>query len=167
MFRKKIKNDLNIIIERWVDPSGNAWRLGIEVKTLGDRPEPVALLITPVESGYALSQSTIRAIPFAGFVRNDKSPPYKYISVGAIIRQKAAMEAMEAMSQTPPRRENRRYTDYELERVAMIYRDAYECHIPVQRAVADGLEIPLSTAIKQIIAARKRGLIPPRTRTKE
>ncbi len=159
MFRKKIKNDLNIIIERWIDPSGNPWRLAIEVKTIGDRPEPVALLITPVESGYALSQSTIREIPFAGFVRTDKS--FHYESPIAILRR------ARAMSPTPPRREGRRYTDYELERVAMIYQDAYECHIPVQRAVADALEIPLSTAIKQIIAARKRGLIPPRTRTKE
>jgi len=153
MVQDKVTNSA-IVIQNWTDQSGKPWRLVIEVATIRGRNEPVALSITAVEAGYALSQSTIRAMPFASFLhqRIDSSGP---------------TGSMRATSPTPPKRVGRRYTDYELERVAQIYRDAYKARVPVQRAVADALEIPLSTAVKQVIAARKRGLISPHTRTKE
>ncbi len=163
MFRKKVVNESDIVIENWIDPSGKPWRVVIEVKTFGDRSEPVAMSITPVETGYYLSQSTIRAFPFALVIRDDKSFPHERINPHVIVGR------MRAMSPTPPKREGRRYTDFELQRVAQIYRDAYKSHIPVQRAVADVLQIPLSTAVKQIMAARKRGFLgaAPRVRNRD
>jgi len=148
MVQKNITNE-SIVIQNWTDQSGMRWRLVIEVATIRERLEPVALSITAVETGYALSQSTIRTIPFASFLRNDKSVHQRIGSSGPTGSMRLAN----------PKRVGRRYTDYELERVAQIYRDAYKARVPVQRAVADALEIPLSTAVKQIIAARKRGLI--------
>ncbi len=162
MTQNKITNE-SIVIENWTDPSGRSWRVVLEVATIRERLEPVALSITAVEAGYALSQSTVRKIPFASFVRNNKSVLRQYID------SSSPTGSMRAMSPTPPKRVGRRYTDYELERVAQIYRDAYKARIPVQRAVADALEIPLSTAVKQIIAARKRGFIDatPRVRNRD
>ncbi len=152
MVQDKVTNSA-IVIQNWTDQSGMRWRLVIEVATIRGRNEPVALSITAVEAGYALSQSTVRAIPFASFLRNDKSVIHQRIDPSG------PTGSMRAMSPTPPKREGRRYTDYELQRVAIIYRDAYKARVPVQRAVADALEIPLSTAVKRIIAARKRGFI--------
>jgi len=155
MAQNKILNE-SIVIENWTDQSGMRWRLVIEVATIRGRNEPVALSITAVEAGYALSQSTVRKIPFASFLnhRIDSSGP------------SGSMRLMEPVN---PKRVGRRYTDYELERVAIIYRNAYKARVPVQRAVADALEIPLSTAVKQIIAARKRGFIDatPRVRNRD
>ena len=47
----------------------------------------------------------------------------------------------------------------ELQTIADIYLDAFENHLPVQQTVAKALNIPLSTACKRIVAARKKGLI--------
>jgi len=51
-------------------------------------------------------------------------------------------------------------TDEDMRKVAIIYNEAFRANIPVQRAVSQTLGIPLSTATKQIVIARSRGLLP-------
>jgi hypothetical protein len=60
------------------------------------------------------------------------------------------------------KRHNERY----LRNVASIYIDAYDNDVPVQEAVAQALGVPISTATKQIMSARRRGLIPTSERLK-
>jgi hypothetical protein len=51
-------------------------------------------------------------------------------------------------------------TDEYLSRVVSIYIKAFEANAPVQGAVSFVLGVPLSTAAKQIMVARNRGLLP-------
>ena len=51
------------------------------------------------------------------------------------------------------------HSDTHLKRVAEIYLKAHESRVSVQRKVAESLGIAVSTAAKQIMAARKSGLI--------
>lgn len=56
----------------------------------------------------------------------------------------------------------RQHSDDELQSVADVYRSAFKKSLPVQQTVAETLGIPLSTATKRIMAARRKGLIPKR-----
>ncbi|MDA2995327.1 MAG: hypothetical protein O3A04_08135 [Actinomycetota bacterium] len=58
----------------------------------------------------------------------------------------------------------RRHSDEELRRVADIYMAALNARQPVQKTVAEALGLSLSTATKRIVAARKKGYIPPANR---
>ena len=56
--------------------------------------------------------------------------------------------------------QGKRHNDRYLRNVASLYIDAYNNGVPVQSAVAQALGVPRSTAEKQIMSARRKGLIP-------
>lgn len=62
--------------------------------------------------------------------------------------------------------QGKRHSDKDLHNVASLYIDAYNNGVPVQSAVTQALGVPFSTAIKQIMSARRRGLIPTAERLK-
>lgn len=62
--------------------------------------------------------------------------------------------------------QGKRHNDRYLRNVASLYIDAYDNDVPVQEAVAQALGVPISTATKQIMSARRRGLIPTSERLK-
>lgn len=55
----------------------------------------------------------------------------------------------------------RKTTHEELEVVADLYREALSKRIPVQRYVAQRMNVSLSTSNKRIMASRKANLLPP------
>ena len=55
----------------------------------------------------------------------------------------------------------RKTTHEELEVVAELYREALSKRIPVQRYVAQRMNVSLSTSNKRIMASRKANLLPP------
>ena len=58
--------------------------------------------------------------------------------------------------------QGKKHSDIYLEKVAEIYLKAWENKVSAQREVAESLGIAVSTAAKQIMFARKSGLIPSR-----
>jgi hypothetical protein len=50
-------------------------------------------------------------------------------------------------------------TDEYISKVATIYNEAFRANVPVQHAVSHLLGVPVSTAAKQIMVARSRGLL--------
>ena len=138
-----------------MDSKGNGWNIEISTSPIHGRNEPVRLTIKPLDQNTRLLQSTLREIPFSQFLQDwDKYPanlskrPY---------RISGAMNS--SVLETKSKRGSRRLTMDELQTIADIYLDAFENHLPVQQTVAKALNIPLSTACKRIVAARKKGLI--------
>lgn len=131
----------------WTDSTNSRWFLSVELKSVNGRTGPVALLIEPTVSGQVLSRKILRELP-----------------VTALIREEVAMER-ELIRHVKARRDTvshsgRAHTDDELQVVAKVYLEAFNTRKPVQKTVAEVLGIPRSTAIKRIMAARSRGLIP-------
>jgi len=141
--------ELDVLFESWKDGNGNRWRVEVDFKTIDGRQMPVELRVRAVEPGYALTQSILRALPLAWTV--DQYFRVKGFNVQADRAPRA-------------KRVNKEYSDKELAVVANLYREAFKAHRPVQATVAKALKIPISTAAKQIAAARRRGFLGPATR---
>jgi hypothetical protein len=149
----RTKNGLEIA--NWMDSNGNGWNIEISTSPIHGRSEPVQLTIKPVGQDARLLQSTLREIPFSKFLQDwDKYPGNPSQRSHGIT---GAMTS--SVHKTKSKRGSRRLSMDELQTVADIYLDAFEKHLPVQQAVANALNIPLSTACKRIVAARKKGLI--------
>ncbi len=142
-------------IANWMDSKGNGWNIEISTSPIHGRNEPVRLTIKPLDQNTRLLQSTLREIPFSQFLQDwDKYPGNpRHRSHGIT----GAMTT--SVLETKSKRGSRRLTMDELQTIADIYLDAFENHLPVQQTVAEALNIPLSTACKRIVAARKKGLI--------
>ena len=138
-----------ILLDNWKDVNGNRWRVDVVYATLEGRQMPVELRIRAVEEGYALTQSILRALPLAGTVD-------QYFQVQGF--------RVEVDRSPRAKRVNKEYSDEELAVVANLYREAFKAHRPVQATVAQELNIPISTAAKQIAAARRRGFLGSATR---
>ena len=139
----------------WMDSRGNGWNIEISTSPIHGRNEPVRLTIKPLDRNTRLLQSTLREIPFSKFLQDwDKYPS------NTSHRSHAITGAMTSpVFKTKSKRGSRRLTMDELQTIAEIYLDAFENHLPVQQTIAETLNIPLSTACKRIVAARKKGLI--------
>jgi len=142
-------------IDNWMDSKGNGWNIEISTSPIHGRNEPVRLTIKPLDQNTRLLQSTLREIPFSQFLQDwDKYPGNPRQRSHGIT---GAMTS--SVLETKSKRGSRRLTMDELQTIADIYLDAFENHLPVQQTVAEALNIPLSTACKRIVAARKKGLI--------
>lgn len=60
--------------------------------------------------------------------------------------------------------QGREHSIEELQIIADLYEEALDKSIPVQKHVAKNTGVPLSTATKRIMAARRAGLLPPPSR---
>ena len=138
-----------------MDSKGNGWNIEISTSPIHGRNEPVRLTIKPLDRNTRLLQSTLREIPFSKFLQDwDKYPDNPSQKSHGIT---GAMTS--SVLETKSKRGSRRLSMDELQTVADIYLDAFENHLPVQQTVAETLNIPLSTACKRIVAARKKGFI--------
>jgi len=140
-----------ILLANWKDVNGNRWRVKVDFKTIDGRQMPVELCIEALNSGYALSQNILRALPIA------RAVDMYFQDQGLNVPLKEPSRA---------KRINKEYSDEELKFVASIYRSAFAVHMPVQATVAQERNIPISTAAKQIAAARKRGFLGSATRSR-
>ena len=147
------KSDVGIEIKGWSDSKGREWNVSITTTTINGRKEPVGVHIYSNES-IRLTQSTVREMPFAEFLKDWENFPHDFAQRSTGITG--------AMSVGEPKRArgSARLSMYELQEVADIFMDAFKAHLPVQETVALTLGIPLSTACKRINLVRKKGLLP-------
>lgn len=136
--------------QRWSDKDGHGWNVQLTLDFVEDRTAITELTITPSGSGYALTQSVLRQLPFAAWERT------------LFAEAQTHLETLGDIPIAP--HPGRRHTDDDLRRVAETYMAAFNARLPVQQTVADRLGIPLSTAGKRILAARSRGFLTPVTR---
>lgn len=131
----------------WTDSQGNEWRVYVNLKRIDGRIVPSKFQLVSFGNKAELSHQTLIEVPL------------REITQEFIERETELLDKkFKAVDLAP--HHGRAHTEQELKAVADIYLKAWELRIPVQRAVAEALDIPVSTAVKRIIAARKQGLIP-------
>lgn len=138
-------------IVRWTDKDGHGWKIAFRVENLDGRLSLTDLSVSPVSNGYALTQTILRDMPIAEWERE------------ALADEVTHLATLTAGSESAPH-SGRRHSDTELRQVADIYMAALNARQPVQKTVAEALGLSLSTATKRIVAARKKGYIPPANR---
>ncbi len=136
---------------RWASKDGHEWSVSFTVDNVDGRLSLTNLSVAPVSSGYALTQTILRDMPIAEWERE------------ALAGEATHLATLTADSASAPH-SGRRHSDEELRRVADIYMAALNARQPVQKTVAEALGLSLSTATKRIVAARKKGYIPPANR---
>ena len=130
----------------------------IKWKVLNDRQEVAAITIEPKDPKVPFEAVLLRKIPWARLIDNARRD-----------------RANQSKQPTPIRQHSlgpdstRTLTDDDLRSVADLYLQAWKVNMPVQRHVADVLQISIPTAARRISLARQRGFIskeinPPKTK---
>jgi len=142
-------------VKKHVDVNGRVWYVGIDTKLFSGRVEICGLAIWADKPGYPLTRTTLRDLPLDHMFNDVIAAETK-----SLTRFRKHQKDLEP-------HQGRAHSDHELEVIAAVYSMAFNGRLPVQRTVAETLNIPISTAVKRIMAARKRGLIPDKINKKE
>jgi hypothetical protein len=130
----------------------------IKWKVLNSRQEVAAITIEPMDPKVPFEAVLLRKIPWTRLIDNARKDRTK-----------------QSKQPTPNRQHSlgpdstRTLTDDDLRSVADLYLQAWKVNMPVQRHVADVLQISIPTAARRISLARQRGFIsreinPPKTK---
>ena len=143
---------------RFTVPGQGEIAIEIKWKVLNDRQEVAAITIEPVDPKVPFEAVLLRKIPWARLINQSRKD-----------RTKQSRQPTPIRSHSLGPDSTRTLTDDDLRGVADLYLQAWKVHIPVQRHVADELEISIPTAARRISLARQRGFIskeinPPKTK---
>ena len=130
----------------------------IKWKVLNDRQEVAAITIEPMDPKVPFEAVLLRKIPWTRLIDNARRDRTKQSQQPTPVRQH---------SMGPD--STRTLTDDDLKSVADLYLQAWKVNIPVQRHIANELQISIPTAARRISLARQRGFIskeinPPKTK---
>lgn len=143
---------MEFIEKEFTDSTGVSWVIGAKVKSTGGRKDIVSLTITPLGAPILLwapiSRRLLCEISLEKLFSDE-------LSVCADDDARILRSRKGAKSHR-----GRAHREEELGAVADVYMAAYRARKPVQRAVADAFGVSISTASKQIMIARSRGIIP-------
>jgi hypothetical protein len=117
-------------------------------KQLNGRYEVGSITITPTDPAVPFEPVILRRIPWVDLIN---------------AQRKEQLAPTRRATQSKPRAvgpdSTRTLTDDDLKYVAALYLEAWQSGIPVQRHIADTLNIALPTATRRIGMARSRGYI--------
>jgi hypothetical protein len=133
---------------RWSDSNGQAWDVVLTMSSGQGREELIAIRVSSTSKRHPLTQSVVRSVPVLEMLRNittEGSPQATKRIVGRWTPQSRLSI-----------RDNRELV---LQTVARTYNSAFKSHLPVQKTVAQRLNVPLSTATRYIALARKFGYL--------
>lgn len=149
---------------KYCDQDNHVWELKYKWQMIDERPEIFELTITSENSNSPITTSALRTIPISAIFDAMRSTmKTKYVvevlqsadspkAPGRQIRIKTKALPQGGQQGTPLRQEL-------LTSTAVAYREALVKGLPVQAYVAEAFDIPLSTAAKRIMAARRAGLL--------
>ena len=133
--------------EAWTDSRGDRWLVSFSFKAVKGQIWPSELMVEPNGRAVPLTHAVLAELPLTEMAKR------------AALSERSALLKRPKPSGLSPH-VGRTHSDEELKFVAEIYMAAWERRLPVQRTVAEALGVPVSTAIKRIMASRKRGFIP-------
>ena len=136
-------------VKEFIDSSGIKLLLSVEFKVFNDRPDIAAITIKTTDARTPISRRMLSEIPLDKIFRDELAIENEHLK-----RMRRKFGGATA-------HQGRQHSDEDLQAVAEVYIAAYRARLPVQIAVADSLGVSVSTAQKRIMAARKRGFIPP------
>lgn len=132
----------------WKDEKGNSWDVALTVAHIGERDELVSFRVSATSKTVPLTQSTIREVPILKMLQN--------LATEGSLQTRSSISGRWIPNKRLSIRHNREYV---LNEVARTYQSAFRAHLPVQRTVAEHLNVPLSTATRYIALARKFGYL--------
>jgi hypothetical protein len=160
----------------WVeDVTVNHRRLRVEVHwaIVDSRMEPKETRVRVLGDQTILTATTLNGIRFKEFVRNaraaarsNRSQFTALVAAGEVPAEFAltAQQFVELGTEMPGPHSGRKYSESELKLVADLYRTAHRKGLSAREFVAKERQVSLSTADKQIRAARDAGLLEPSMR---
>jgi len=125
-------------------------KIAIELKwkQLRGRPEVSSITITPVDQSVPFEPVMLRQIRWANIIRTQRQELFQ-------IKEPNTQRRPQGVGPDS----TRTLTDGDLQYVADLYIEAWQLNLPVQKHVADALNIAIPTAARRIGLARRRGLI--------
>ena len=155
-YHQKSNSDSSDI--KFTVPGQGEITIEIKWKVLNDRQEVAAITIEPKDPKVPFEAVLLRKIPWARLIDNARRDRTNQSKQPTPIRQHSLGPDS-----------TRTLTDDDLRSVADLYLQAWKVNMPVQRHVADVLQISIPTAARRISLARQRGFIskeinPPKTK---
>ena len=155
-YHQKSNSDSSDI--KFTVPGQGEITIEIKWKVLNDRQEVAAITIEPKDPKVPFEAVLLRKIPWARLIDNARRDRTNQSKQPTPIRQHSLGPDS-----------TRTLTDDDLRSVADLYLQAWKVNMPVQRYVADVLQISIPTAARRISLARQRGFIsrkinPPKTK---
>ncbi len=138
------------VAKEYTDSIGRKLRISVEYKIFNDRLDIAAVTIRTTDLSSPITRRMLSEIPLDKLFRNELAVEADRINL------------LRSRGKRTTAHQGRQHSDEDLQRVAEIYKSAFQARLPVQKAVADALGISVSAATKRIMAARRRGFIASR-----
>jgi len=116
--------------------------------TFNDRLEVRSVTITPNDPDTPVEAVLMRRIPWAQLIHDERQKLYN-----------PAQTRKQQVHRPRGPDSTKVLSDFDLEHVAELYLEAWQLNLPVQKHVADALNIAIPTAARRIGLARRHGLI--------
>ena len=132
-----------------ITDSGNEYQLTVTMSDVNGRPEVTEVSVRSADGNGSVSQKLLRSISIADCVRAIRSRNTNTQGVNE----------SEAYDLSPLTQNKWTGSEDQLRLVALMYRDAYKAHIPVQNYVASRVNRPVSSINRWIRIARENGYL--------